>query len=192
MRESKIWLKIWRLTVLDEWKEWKYYRAKCLCDCWNISIPHSHSLWIQTSCGCYMRERISEIHSKHKKSSSRIYKIYSSIKQRCSNKNNQAYNNYWWRYIICEWKTFEEFYRDMAEWYIDWNSLELDRIDNNWNYCKENCRWTTHTINNRNKRNNVFYQWKCISEWCEELWLNRSTVFVRIFRWKSIKDALGL
>lgn len=54
--------------------------------------------------------------------------------------------------IICkEWMdNFLQFY--------DWSilngfreDLELDRIDNNGNYCPENCRWITHKENCNNK-----------------------------------------
>jgi hypothetical protein len=38
----------------------------------------------------------------------------------------------------------------MGESYFD--GCEIDRIDVNGNYCKENCRWTTHSVNNHNRR----------------------------------------
>ena len=57
---------------------------------------------------------------------------------------------------VCEeWRTFKNFY----EWAIShgWDyGLQLDRIDNNGNYCPENCRFVTSEINNLNRRNNIF------------------------------------
>jgi hypothetical protein len=32
------------------------------------------------------------------------------------------------------------------------NGMQIDRIDNNGNYCKKNCRWTTPAKNNQNRR----------------------------------------
>ena len=32
----------------------------------------------------------------------------------------------------------------------------IDRIDNNKNYCKENCRWVTKAEQQKNKRNIIF------------------------------------
>ena len=54
--------------------------------------------------------------------------------------------------VVCdEWKNdFLKFY----EWSIIngfKEELELDRIDNNGNYCPENCRWITHQENCCNK-----------------------------------------
>ncbi len=74
---------------------------------------------------------------------------WSSMKKRCSS----AYFAKWYSdrgITICEeWKnSFTQFLADMGE---APPGMELDRIDNNGNYCKENCRWVTHLDNSRNK-----------------------------------------
>ena len=84
----------------------------------------------------------------------RLHCVWSWMKQRCNNKRSTSYKDYWWRWItICEKrKIFELFYEDMKEWRKKW--LSIDRIDNNWNYCKENCRWATQWQQMRNTRRN--------------------------------------
>lgn len=79
----------------------------------------------------------------------KFYHIYWWMKARCNSKTHIWYKNYWWRWIKCEWETFEKFRDDMYESYLEhcnkyWRrNTTLDRIDNNWNYCKENCKWST-------------------------------------------------
>ena len=91
----------------------------------------------------------------------RIYRIWEGMKDRCLSNKRKAYKWYWWRWItICdEWKEdFMEFYRDMWKSYEKhvkefWEkNTSIDRTNNDWNYCKENCRWATWKVQANNKR----------------------------------------
>lgn len=84
----------------------------------------------------------------HWMTKTRIYRIWRNIQTRCYNTNIKQYKDYWWRGIKCEWGNFVEFYRDMKEWYED--HLTIDRKENNWNYCKSNCRWATYKEQQKN------------------------------------------
>jgi len=131
---------------------------------------------------------------KHWLSREKIYMKYYHIKERCENKNNKRFNIYWGRWIECEWKTFEEFHRDIWNSYKEW--LTIDRIDVNWNYCKENCRWATNLEQQNNKRNNrlITHNWitNTLSNWSRELWIKYNTLASRIYRWMSIEKAFNL
>lgn len=92
-----------------------------------------------------------------------IYQCWAKMRQRCYNKNLKSYKNYGGRGItVCErWNnSFLAFLEDMG--YKPTDNHELDRIDNNGNYEPSNCRWVTHTENNRNKRNTVLTEEKVL------------------------------
>ncbi len=129
---------------------------------------------------------------KHWMSNTKIYNVWKQVKVRCYNKNSSRYSSYWARWIIVssEWHDFQNFYRDMWPTYKE--GLTLDRTDNNWNYCKENCRWVTYKEQMRNTRRTLLYKWKCAKDWCMELWINYSTFTTRIYKGKTLKEALEL
>ena len=115
------------------------------------SINSGHS----KSCGC-LKEKISKegLNRKHNLTNTRLYNTWSKLKDRVFNLKSKDYYNYGGRGItICdEWKNdFKSFYDwAMKNEYSD--ELSIDRIDNDGNYCPENCRWTTPTIQSRNRR----------------------------------------
>ena len=50
---------------------------------------------------------------------------------------------------VCkEWEKFENFLADMGECP---DGLQIDRIINDGDYCKDNCRWTTNQLNSSNR-----------------------------------------
>ena len=108
------------------------------------------------SCGCYSKRRASETHKTHGKHYTKLYKIWTNIKDRTLNPKNKRYNDYGGRSItICEeWKNdFMSFYNwAMSNGYEENKGLSIDRIDNGGNYEPNNCRWVTQTIQSRNQR----------------------------------------
>jgi hypothetical protein len=124
---------------------------------------------------------------------SRTYISWRNMLSRCRNKNNRAYPDYGGRgIIVCKrWLKFENFLADMGE--IP-NDLELERNDNNGNYCKENCRWATSLEQNGNKRNNLLFEingeTKHFAEWCRVFRISRDVVRSRLKLGWDIEPAL--
>lgn len=184
---DQTWCKYWKLTVLKKFKKVNRYYYRCICECWNIKdISNSHLRnWHTKSCWCLKKESS----KKHWLRSHKLYNVFNAIKSRCFNKNTKMFKHYWWRWIKCEWISFEEFYNDMWESYQEW--LTIDRIDVNWNYCKNNCRFVSMKEQANNKRNTVYYKWEPLTIVCDRLWLNKSTISSRIYiYWWSIDEAV--
>ena len=122
-----------------------------------------------------------------------IYNSWAHIKQRCLNPKNKDYHNYGGRGIeICkEWLSFQNFEKDMKDSFLE--GTTIDRIDNNGNYSKKNCRWATKKQQGRNTRVNTFFKGKTLSEWSEILNIKRSTLAQRyyVYHW-SINKVLSV
>lgn len=115
---------------------------------------------------------------------------WKNIKSRCNNLNCKEYHYYGGRGIKVLWSSFEEFQEDMWEDFLSHiekygkKQTTIDRIDNNGNYCKENCRWATCSEQNKNKRPRRVLTYKgktqSIQNWSKELGIKYETIINRL------------
>lgn len=192
--------KFGRWTVLERGENGKngYARWITKCECGNYSLVRTSDLKNNNSqsCGCLKKELCKKQHTTHGMINTRTYHIWEGIKTRCKNSKFIYFKYYGGRGIrYCKrWENFKNFFEDMGECPLD---KQIDRIDNNKGYFKENCRWVTSQENNRNKRNNTLITYnsetKCLTEWAEKIKINPRTLSDRInkLNW-TIKEAIEI
>ena len=115
---------------------------------------------------------------------------------RCYNKKDSEYHNYGERGItVCDrWKkSVINYMEDMG--LPPSKSSSVDRINNNGNYSKENCRWATKVEQNINRRTTVFLehngQIMCVTEWANKIGLSSGGLRARLRKGLSISEALS-
>jgi hypothetical protein len=112
-----------------------------------------------------------------------LYRRWGDMKTRCSNPNFKQYADYGGRGIkVCErWRHFANFAEDMGPTFQP--QLSLDRIDDDGDYCPENCRWAdAYTQANNTRRNRrIEYRGEAltVNEWARRVGMKRSTLWLR-------------
>lgn len=197
-KRNLIGLRFGKLIVKEELESEKgKARWLCQCDCGKYSITKTYYLTSgeTKSCGCVKKSSLGQRSKTHGMSKTRIYNIWQMMKRRCYKKDTTYYENYGGRGIlVCdEWQSFENFYEDMKDEYKE--NLTIERIDNNGNYCKENCRWANRNeqMNNmrRNKLLTIDGVSKTMIEWSKETKIPYSTIRSRLRYGWSDRRALG-
>jgi hypothetical protein len=126
------------------------------------------------------------------------YNSWYFMKRRCNCPNQNGYARYGGRGITYDpkWETYEGFYADMGD--RPGVGYDLDRIDNNGNYCKENCRWITHAENCKNRggrRPTRLYTFDektmCISDWAKEIGISPASLQKRLNKGWPLEIALS-
>lgn len=113
----------------------------------------------------------------------RLYWVWAAMIQRCHNQRNKSYITYGAKGIkVCDrWRVFINFYDDMG---LPPKEHEIDRIDNNKGYFKDNCRWVTMHENLLNK--GIYKTNKLGIKGIEERKDRKGLFRVRVRRFKNI------
>ena len=164
------------------------YLWQCKCDCGNEIIANVGNLknGHTKSCGCLRVDRCKTNFTKHGLEHTRLYGIWSDMRLRCYDEKNIAYHRYGGRGItICdEWKNDVKAFYDWATENGYKDSLTIDRIDNDGNYCPENCRWATVKEQASNRRSNIFVthngKTQTMKEWANEVGIPYKVVWARV------------
>lgn len=158
---------------------------KCKCDCGNekiVTYTHLKRGMIK-SCGCLHATQ----NYVHGLNGSRLQGIYYKMLYRCNNPKCENYADYGGRGIkICDEWLGDNGFKNFYEWAFSnryTEKLTLDRKDNDKGYSPDNCRWVDAFVQENNRRNNIFIEYKgerlTIGEWSRKTGINYNTLFHR-------------
>lgn len=184
----------WR--VFRSGKRQPIWQCKCACGAFTEVLGPNLVTGHTQSCGCFQEQRRTESHTIHgharKGAETKLYRVWSGMKQRCSDPNSPSWQYYGAKGIQVKWNSFEEFLADMGPSFKP--GLTIDRLNNSKHYCKENCRWATPAQQNlnysRNRRLTLNGVTKTMKEWAQEITIPYGTLQARLKMGWSDSDAL--
>jgi hypothetical protein len=148
------WIKS-RNDVCERWRVWHWDIHPFLCfleDMWDrpqVWYRLQSVDWTYSKEKCFWRPNTKEYLSIVKF----LSKKYNGAKWRCQRVLNDSYDKYSKKWIKFCWDNLYEFIQDCTPLYqsaleeYPWEKLQIDRIDNSWNYEKWNVRFVPARIN---------------------------------------------
>lgn len=130
----------------------------------------------------------------HRMTNTRFWGIWRHVVSRATNPSDPDYPRYGavGRGVSEDWLDFKNFYADMFDTYRD--HLTIDRINNDLEYSKENCRWVTNAVQQGNKSNNrqLTYMGKPmhLGEFCRVANVSRGAITPRLNKGMTPEQAL--
>jgi len=129
---------------------------ECLCSCGNHALRYGSDLRYGhvKSCGCLQLRVVTKHGHARVQNHTRLYRIWKAMRARCLLATHSEFKNYGARGIsVCkEWAASFEAFLSWAGSSGYRESLQIDRVNVDGNYCPENCRWATQQENNQNQR----------------------------------------
>lgn len=169
-----------------------YWLAECECGKTKKVLGKNVRSGKSKSCGCYRAENTSN--KTHGMTNTPVYFCWRNMINRCLNYKVDSYRSHGARgvRVSSDWRhSFAKFYEDFGKYYRP--GMTIDRINNDGNYCKDNCRWATKKQQSRNKRRNRVIEFKgerkTLVEWSEVLGINYNTLQSRFsYGWSVEKS----
>jgi hypothetical protein len=130
----------------------------------------------------------------------RLYRIWSSMIQRCTNPKNTRYHIYK-NVLICDkWLTYENFKHDLLNSYsrhvskFGEKNTTLDRIDGNGGYFPTNVRWATIYEQRMNSSYLSMHEYNgvrlCMKDWSRIFGIPLTTLWDNIKKGKSLEEVI--